>query len=113
MPRTVLCILTLAAACSGPAPQSPFRLTLASSDAAGNDAAPQIAMRAGETRIVQLIVVGAAPAPVTFAGENLPPFATLAGPILTIAPQRPDQGRYEITLTAWSGSTSESARLQI
>src|SRR5205814_3622673 len=86
MHRLPLWIVGLAAACDSGARQSSFSLTLASSGSVGTDAAPQIAMRAGETRTVDLIVMGTVPQPVTFEGENLPAFAPLAGSLLTLMP---------------------------
>ncbi len=70
-------------------------------------------MRAGETRILVLVVIGSAPEEVLFSGTDLPRFATLEGPILTLAPQRPDKGEYLLTLTAASGKLMQSENLDV
>ncbi len=91
---------------------SQFRLEISSS--LTNDvAAPRITMQAGETRLVELLVVGAVPGPVTFSTEGLPAFGRLDGPILTLSPARIDQGEYAITLMAKSGNQTASSSLDL
>jgi hypothetical protein len=75
-------------------------------------AAPSVELRAGETRTVVLLAVGA-DEPVKFGSHDLPAFAKLDGPILTLAPQRSDSGDYALTLSAEAGRESTSADLQV
>ncbi len=75
--------------------------------------APRITMQAGETRLVELLVIGVVPGPVTFSAQGLPAFGGLDGPILTLSPTRADQGEYAITLMAKSGNETASSSLAL
>ena len=70
-------------------------------------------MRGGETLALGLMVVGGAQGPVAFEGRDLPAFARLSGALLTLSPQRSDQGSYSLSLIARSGSASQSTTLQL
>src|SRR4051812_18061149 len=89
----------LAACGSGSTSTSHLALQLTSSETI-DGAAPRIAMRAGETRTVVVVAIGA-DGTVKFAGRELPAFAKLDGPILT--PQRQDAGDYSLSLSATDG----------
>jgi len=102
---------TIAACGSGTTSASHLVLQLSSSDAI-DAAAPRIEMRAGETRTVVLLAVGA-DNPVAFGGDRLPAFARLDGPILTLAPQRTDEGDHPFRLTATAGHDSSSMDVQL
>ena len=70
-------------------------------------------LEAGQRVLVQLFVVGTVPAPVTFSAVDLPSFATLDGPLLTLAPSRSAKGTYAIELVATAGNASASSTLNI
>jgi len=91
-----------------------FKLNLVSAAAAGeNGNSPNIEMRAGEIRLLELVVIGSVSEPVTFATAGAPTFVSLAGPILTLAPQRQDAGNYAFTTTARAGGESQSVTLRL
>lgn len=92
---------------------SHLELQLSSSDLTTDGHTPTVQLRAGETRIVELGAIGAASGPATFSGTSLPAFATLQGPILTLAPQRRDAGDYSLTLMVKAGEESSSADLHL
>jgi hypothetical protein len=94
------------------APASHLSLQLISSDSSGGATASKIEMRAAETRTVVLVAVGA-DGPATFSSGNLPPFATLDGPVLTLSPQRPDTGDYSLALTVTAGHDSATADVRL
>src|SRR3954471_11426173 len=101
----------LAACGSGSTSTSHLALQLTSSEAI-DGAAPRIAMRAGETRTVVVVAIGA-DGTVKFAGRELPAFAKLDGPILTLSPQRQDAGDYSLSLSATDGHDSVTAELAL
>ena len=110
--RNVQFALLLVAIGCGSGGSSRLSLQLTSSDSRNSDSVSSIELRAGETRNVVLIAVGT-DAPVTFAGRDLPGFAKLEGPVLTLAPQRADSGEYALTLIAQDGRESSSAALRL
>lgn len=69
-----------------------------------------IEMATEETRTIQLLVLGAGGEPVELSGE-LPPFASLAGSLLVLAPSRVDVGGHEVLLVATAGAQVASATL--
>jgi len=95
---------------TGSTQSSSFRLQI--SGESTDVAVPRITMQGGETRLVQLLVVGAVPGPVTFSAQG-PAFVTLDGPLLTLSPARADQGEYAITVMAKSGSQTASTSLDL
>jgi hypothetical protein len=95
-------------------PGAQFHLELSSSGtSASTGGSVKVQMRAGEIRTVQLLVVGSVPSSITFGANELPEFATLQGPMLTLSPGRADAGEYTITLTATSDGESQSAVLDV
>src|SRR6267154_3043213 len=96
---------------SGSKSASHLALQLSSSDAV-DGAAPRIAMRAGETRTVVVVAIGA-DGTVTYGGRELPAFAKLDGPILTLSPQRQEAGEYSLSLSATDGHDSVTAELAL
>jgi len=75
--------------------------------------ADHVEVQAGQTLLVQLVVVGASNRPVSIASRDLPAFATIQDHILRLAPQRADSGDYRITLTATAGADSATATLLV
>jgi hypothetical protein len=90
-----------------------FHLNLPSSVSKSDGGVPRLEMRAGEIRVLQLLVVGSVPGPVAISAFNPPPFVTLDGPLVTFAPSRQDAGDYQVTLQATSGSETESVTLLV
>ena len=112
MKRLYLVLFISAIHCgTGGTQSSTFRLQI--SGESTDVAASRITMQAGETRLVQLLVVGAVPGSVTFSAEGLPAFGRLDGSILTLSPSRADQGEYAITLIARSGNQTASTSLDL
>jgi len=70
-------------------------------------------MRAGETRMLALVVVGSVSSPVTYEVKNAPAFATLEGAVLTLSPQRQDAGEYAMDLVATAGRESQTTSLHL
>src|SRR5512140_1419878 len=97
---------------SGSASTSQLQLLFASGDSGAGDA-PAVHMRAGETRIVELVAVGTSSGPVGFLGRDLPSFAALQGPLLTLAPQRVDTGEYDLHLAVTAGHERRDATLHL
>jgi hypothetical protein len=109
-----LLVLAAALQCGSGTERANFRLQVSAAGAtSGSDGSSRIEMRAGETLVVALLIVGAVPGPVTFTAAHLPPFATLDGPMLKIVPGRVDKGEYEMTLTATAGGNSQSTTLDV
>ena len=71
-----------------------------------------IEMQGGQTREIQLLVIGATGEQVTFSAQ-LPPFAKLVGSLLTLSPGRADAGDHQLTVTATAGAQSTSAELHV
>ncbi len=112
--RFLLAVLLVAACGRSASIHAPMSLELSSSGALSQDGgAPTIDLQSGETPLLELIVVGAASGPVQFSAANLPPFATLQGPLLTLTPMRKDAGSYNLKLTASAGSESSSVTLDV
>lgn len=106
MNRVIVGLLTLAVACGRQATTpatSSFKLVVPGT---------AIEMQGGETRQIQLLVIGAEGDQVTFSGQ-LPAFASLTDSLLTLAPRRSDSGEYQIALTATAGGQSTSANLRV
>jgi hypothetical protein len=100
--------------CSRSSQGSDWKLEMSSSAASTNDGqAFKIEMQAGETTIVELLVVGSAPGSVEFAASGLPAFGTLQGPLLKFVPGRQDAGHYDATVTATSGGDSQTVALRL
>jgi hypothetical protein len=111
MNRAVIA-LAVALGCGSKEPAG-FRLQMSGGDTTGGARPATLTLEGGQTRTVELIVVGSTPAPVTFSGQNLPAFATLDGPLLTISPARTDKGAYDLTVVASSGDQSASSVLRV
>jgi hypothetical protein len=112
----VLLVATVAASlsCSQASQASHWNLEVSSS--AGSAAAGEslkLDLQTGETTIVGFLVVGSASGPVSFAALDLPAFANLRGPVLTLAPGRADAGEYHVTVTATAGGESQTATLHL
>jgi hypothetical protein len=91
-----------------------WRLELGSTtDSVDDNGARKIEMQAGETTNLELVVIGSPSNSIAFEADGLPPFATLSGPILKLAPGRPDAGSYTFTLTAKAGHDSSSAKVEL
>lgn len=67
---------------------------------------------AGSITVAYLLAVGA-DGDVVFTADGLPDFATLEGNKLTLAPQRTDAGRYEVSITATAGTESDTKMLAV
>jgi hypothetical protein len=84
-----------------------------SASTSGEGQSAKMDIQAGETTMVELLVIGAAPGPLTFAAADLPAFATLRGPVLKVAPGRTDAGEYDVTVTATAGGESRTATIHL
>lgn len=71
-----------------------------------------ITMAAGETRSIQLLVVGASQAEVSLAPGH-PSFATLTGKLLTLAPGRTVTGSFLVALEAVDGQRTATATVEV
>jgi hypothetical protein len=71
-----------------------------------------IELEGGETRVIQLLVLGAGAEPVSVSGE-FPAFATLEGDLLTLAPSRADLGYHAIKLVATASARTARATLAV
>ena len=109
--RSLICAAAAALACGQP--QRHFELQLASGAASGSGALPVIRMQTGETRIVTFMPVGDVPADVAWSATNLPSFATLDGPLLTLTPARPDAGETVTAVTAKARDASATTSFRI
>jgi len=76
------------------------------------DARP-VVLTTGESVVIQLLVIGQHASEAAISSADLPPFATLDGSRLTLAPTRAFQGDYSMTLVAESGSSNASATLHV
>src|SRR5438046_1684103 len=106
MKRAIVGLLLAAAACgrdSGPSRMSSLQLVVP---------AGAIEMQGGETRQIQLLVLGVYNDQVTLSGQ-LPTFASISGSMLTLAPTRADAGDYPMTVTATASGDSTSAELRV
>ncbi len=115
MDRPVLLWVVALLAC-GPnaAPSTGFTLQVGTAGmSSGDGSVPTLVLQGGETRTVQLLVVGTTAGPVTFAATGLPAFATFQAPFLFLAPQRSDAGDYMIQLSATSGDETENVALKL
>ena len=113
MSRATLVILAFVGCGSGSRPPS-FKLQLPFSSSSGDTyGSASIEMRAGDTRLLQLVVVGPVPEPIRFATADAPAFVALDGPMLTLSPQRQDAGDYTFTVTGTAGTESESVTLHL
>lgn len=104
-------LVAAAIACGTGSSGSRLRLQFSSSNAIDGSSS-QLQMQAGETTTIVLMAVGA-DGPVTFSGSDFPPFASLQGPLLTLAPGRPDAGSYTLRFVAQSGQESANAVLSL
>jgi hypothetical protein len=90
-----------------------WKLELSPPASAAATDSSEIEIQAGETTIVELVVVGAASGSFAFGASNLPPFATMNGPALKLSPTRQDAGGYAVTLTASDGAETQSVTLDL
>jgi len=76
-----------------------------------------ITLHEGERLLVKLVVLNDKGGPVTFTAENLPPFATLAGDTLTLAPGPGSEGETVVTVHAsthhGNGQDKDSTRFTL
>ncbi|MFL5311580.1 MAG: hypothetical protein ACJ79H_14110 [Myxococcales bacterium] len=106
MDRSILVVLVAAVGCgSGNGRTYRAGLELVAPDT-------PIEMQGGQTREIQLMVVGTQSEQATFSAD-LPPFAKLTGSLLTLSPKRADEGQYELTVTALAGDESARAKMQV
>jgi len=112
MKRICFALLAAAIGCGSGSPTgSGLKLQLSSASAT-DDSSGRLQMQAGETRTVVLLAIGADSA-VSFSGHDLPAFASLQGPLLTLSPGRADAGSFSLEFTARSGRESASAMLAL
>jgi hypothetical protein len=69
-------------------------------------------MQGGQTRDIQLLVIGTGSERATFSAD-LPSFAKLVGSVLTLSPKRADEGQYVVTVTAIVGDESARTTMQV
>jgi sugar lactone lactonase YvrE len=69
---------------------------------------PDVSVATGEHKYIQLLALGAGDQPVQFTAEGLPPFATLTGDLISLAPERHHAGEALVTVTATSGTLTAS-----
>ncbi|WP_257455853.1 hypothetical protein [Archangium lipolyticum] len=72
-----------------------------------------VALASGEHKDIQLLVLGVGEEPVQFTAEGLPPFATLSGDVISLAPERQHAGETLVTVTATSGTQTASRTFTI
>ena len=72
-----------------------------------------LTMEAGTSLAVQLLVLGDDGDTVAILADELPPFATLTGAHLVLAPGDADPGDYDIPLTAAAGDRSDTEMLRV
>jgi len=111
--KALITISIAAIACGRAGGENHFRLSVAGSGSSSNGIAQPLEIQAGETLTLQLLVVGSVPDAVAFTTSNLPPFATLKGVLLTLAPGRPDAGTFDFTITATSSGESAVAAIHL
>ncbi len=108
MSRLGLVAACFAALACGPATngqnQQQFQLQLASD---------HVDLEAGQSVLIELMVIGTAGRPVSITSPDLPSFAVLVGNELRIVTARADRGSYPITLVATSGADSSSTVLMV
>lgn len=92
---------------------SSFHLEVSGAEVTAGGNVPTIEMQTGETRNVELMLVGTVPGGVTFSADGLPPFATLSGPLLTLAPMRADAGEFPLSISAKASGASATTSLKI
>jgi hypothetical protein len=109
--QRILVALSLAAGCGSGTPAA-FHLQMSNAGTADGEVAT-LTLQGGETRVVQILVLGSVSAPVTFSGRNLPAFANLDGPLLTISPHRADKGTFDLTLVATAGEQTATGALRV
>lgn len=110
MPRTLPSLLTCAllAACGTPRTTPPTTSSLALT------LGDPVSVEAGQTLLVQVVVLGDDGRQVTLTGQSLPSFATLSGHQLRLAPTREDSpGTYSVTLRASAGTDSATSTLAV
>jgi hypothetical protein len=106
MNRLILLVIVVAVGCgSGAAHRQPASLELVAPGA-------PIEMQGGETREIQLLVIGIDADQASFSAD-LPPFAKLVGSVLTLFPSRVDAGDYAFTITAAAGDSSSQATIHV
>lgn len=73
-----------------------------------------VELMAGDSLLVQLLVVGDAAGTATIAAAQLPPFATLDGSRVRLAPSRAvAPGTYQVALTASAGGETATAAFDV
>lgn len=73
-----------------------------------------VQLRTGETLYVFLIATGAGDSAVTFTVDGGPPYVTIDGSALRIAPPRPEPAAtFDLEVTAHAGATSDSKLLHV
>lgn len=74
----------------------------------------EVRVGAGETSYVKLMAVGRGSTDVAFGIDGGPPFVTLAGDVLTIAPPLPERSAaFDVTVTARTSGASDSKTLHL
>lgn len=100
----VLCGCDNAGDQSGGAEEGRLRMVVADSP---------IILEAGESIVLQLLVIGAGATEAEISSPGLPPFAVLHGSRLRLSPGRSYEGDYSLTFIAKAGSSTASAVLQV
>ena len=111
--RILLAVAAMASTSSSCGQGLRWKLEVSSSSVVAQRGFHRIEMQAGETTIVELLVLGAVPDRIVFGSADLPAFATLQGSVLKLSPGRRDGGEYRITVSATNGADSQTALLDL
>lgn len=111
--RLSVCAAVAAACGQGSSTERPhFQLALTSQDSS-TGSAPATTMTGGDSRVIELLVIGTVSGPVTFSARKLPPFATLKGPLVTLSPARMDAGTFPLEIDATDGRETATAAIDV
>jgi hypothetical protein len=112
--RVTACLVVAAACGRGPAERARFDLTLSgAASKTGGDGVPEMTVVGGDKLVVQVLVVGNVSGPVAFTASGLPPFATLDGNVLTMAPARTDHGTFPLSIEASDGAQTVKTSMRV
>jgi hypothetical protein len=112
--QVTICVIVAAGCGQGSSQERQhFHLALSASDSSTrSDGVPTMTMTGGDSRVLELVVVGSVSGPVTFSGK-LPPFATLKGPLVTLSPARRQAGTFTLEITASDGKESATSVIEV
>ncbi|MBX7100866.1 MAG: hypothetical protein K1X89_24340 [Myxococcaceae bacterium] len=103
-----LVLTVLLAACGS------LRAPSSSSSALALSLGDPVTVEAGQTLLVQVVVLGANGRDVSLAGQSLPSFASVSGHQLRLAPDRGvAPGEYPVSLTATAGAETVTSTLAV